>query len=872
MLAGAGRGAAPAEESHPILSAQLIFQPPELLGVIPALALAAVAFEAVVLAGQQVRSQGPASGGLRAAVCLLAGPLVVIVGALRAAALDEGTRRPDSAGLIRAGATGSLLAGAAVATFAWQVGPLLALALVAGLWGVRAYGRTTAPLSRGRKAALLALRLIAVGAVFLAVARPAIERVSFRTLPSAVLVGVDVSGSMARPDGDGRSAPSSPTRIEAARRALTRHADALDRLDARGEVHLFTFAGEVTAAQPLRGVTAGVFLAGVDADRPVTAIGDALTEALQPVTAAGTPVGAIVIVSDGSNNTAELLAPERFARLMGARGVPVYTVGVGRSDRAATASLALSAVRCPERVDAFDHLPVATELHATQLAGRDIDVSFHFGDRRIEQRTLTPRDNDAALPVQFDHVPRTGGFHRVKITASVRDAQPADPPPVERSRLVQVLDRQLRVLYIEGRFRYEKKYIARALAGWDRVSLQSAVLLGPPGDDRPTPLRDDPNDWLGYHGVILGDLPASALTERQLEILRDLVVTHGRGLAMIGGPDSFAGGGWADTPLAGVLPVDLARSKGQIDRPVTVVPTASAEELAFMRIDPNAPPADGWARLGPLPGANVLVPAGRAENVVARNVAGRPMVIASAAGEGRTLAIAFDMSWRWVLTPRDTAPLQKRFWRQVALFLCNPQGSAWITTDQGRYDLRHLADGREWIAFTAGVETPAGRPARDADIRITLAGDHSPQTDLPVRWAGRVLKGRLPALPWNAMDDRSELRLRIDATVAGRTLSGEQRVELIRRNLEDLSPVADHDLLQRMAEQSGGRFATLDRLDRLLGRVEIAAEPTRVETVAHEDLTALDSPAGRWGAAGLLLALAGVLSAEWALRKKLGLV
>jgi len=65
-----------------------------------------------------------------------------------------------------------------------------------------------------------------------------------------------------------------------------------------------------------------------------------------------------------------------------------------------------------------------------------------------------------------------------------------------------------------------------------------------------------------YRGIILGSMEANAFSAEQLRMLGDYVDVRGGGLLMLGGPVSFAEGGWAGTPVADALPVVLDRAAG----------------------------------------------------------------------------------------------------------------------------------------------------------------------------------------------------------------------------------------------------------------------------------------------------------------------
>ena len=60
-----------------------------------------------------------------------------------------------------------------------------------------------------------------------------------------------------------------------------------------------------------------------------------------------------------------------------------------------------------------------------------------------------------------------------------------------------------------------------------------------------------------YDSVVLVDVPRVRLSDRQLAALQVYVRDLGKGLVMIGGPDSYGAGGYQRTPLEETLPVDM---------------------------------------------------------------------------------------------------------------------------------------------------------------------------------------------------------------------------------------------------------------------------------------------------------------------------
>ena len=70
-------------------------------------------------------------------------------------------------------------------------------------------------------------------------------------------------------------------------------------------------------------------------------------------------------------------------------------------------------------------------------------------------------------------------------------------------------------------------------------------------------LPDQLHALLPTDAIVLIDTPASELSLTQQEMLVRYVQDLGRGLVMVGGPESFGAGGWIGSPVAEVLPVNL---------------------------------------------------------------------------------------------------------------------------------------------------------------------------------------------------------------------------------------------------------------------------------------------------------------------------
>ncbi|MFP4053488.1 MAG: glutamine amidotransferase [Phycisphaerae bacterium] len=854
--------------------AYLVLSPPPWPTMLVTVAAVALAWEAIALVAGLLRRYSVPRALLVALAALVAGPLAalatVVYVAMKAATGEHGS----GWGLVAVFLRGTLISFFALLTWWWiPEGAILAIGACAVFWSLRAYARTTAPVRPWVKAALLAARIGVILILSLWALGPADESIREIEVKGIALVGLDTSASMARKDMplEYRRTEQTPDvppvpRITALRQALGDQWDRFEELSEQVELHLFTFDSTARTTHPM--IPGGRDLVRMVAvDGPATALGDSANKAMEQFAADKRDVVAVLLFSDGCNNTVDVISPEKLAKIKGSQNVPIFTVGVGW-DRVtgSTHTLSVRDLSAPKEVEVFNRLPVTATIEAMGLEGREAEVVCSFGETEVAREKITVATGKEAIPLRFVHVPLSAGFQRLRVTAKLIGPEPDGlAGQMTDDRLVRVTNRNLRILYVEGTFRFEKKFIRQALEGAARIQVYPVTLINPVGQ---APSADLPGenveDWMRYHAIILGDVPANAFTERQLAIMRELVSEKGKGFAMLGGYKSFGQGGWADTPIAKVLPVELDKSRGQIDKPIQVVPTEAGKETDLMTVGTEGESvAEAWAKFDVLPGANDLDGVKQAGVVLAETQDGSPLIVKQNYGSGRALAIALDTTWRWVLTKNEQTPeMQKRFWRQVAMYLCSPRGNIWIATDKTTYDLRRLEAGSEYVEVTAGVEDPTGRPILDARPKAVLIDPEGNRSPLRLSPGKENLFGRLPL---SKVKDTGVYEMEIEHTVEGMPLEARHRFEVTKRDLEAMDALANFDLLRRVARESDGEFVPLSALESLMEKLELATRPRKKTMSTRTDLAA----DYRWH---LIAVLVSLMCIEWMIRKRKGLV
>ena len=748
----------------------------------------------------------------------------------------------------------SLCATMAVSGLAWVL-PLVAVACGLAIWS---YRRTTRPLSQPRKRILLALRIGAVALVTLLLLDPVSRTHRIEHVPSQLLIALDQSDSMARKDVSRNG--KQVARFEAALDALRAEEDLLDALAERVDVRLLRFAG--SAGRPIPYSRDALEALAARASGRATAIGDSVQSAVAGLRDPQQAIAGVVLISDGCNNRSLRMTPEGMARRLASQSIRLDTVRVGSSmAKGASCGLTVTNLGAPAETSAFSRLFIKPTIRTIGLAGRQVLITCRLGKEKIGQQTVKVTGGQQVLTASFPYVPTQVGYHRLTVSAKLVPTTAPTPPPAgqpTKSQLLHVTDRGIRVLYLAGSFDNEVKFVTRAIQSFHRCTLDRRIIL----DARAAAsLGDTLDDWLKYHVILLGNLPAGSLSDAQQKCIVDCVREYGKGLGMLGGENSFASGQWANTPLAAILPVGASAGGPPLTDEVRCMLTADGETAELTQLDPSGPKnMAAWASLDALPGANRLENIKPAATVLLSTADDAPLLVVQPVGKGRTLAAAFDSTWRWVMTPKDTADLQRRFWRQVVLYLAAPKGNLWIHTERATIDLDLLRAGKQNIDVTTGCENAQGQSQPDTPIIVTLAGPGTPVHTIAMTRTGRHWTASLEGLT-----APGEYTLTAKTTLGTQTLQSEHRFELIERDLETQRILADAAQMDQLALQTGGDSITLDQLPDLLKELARTCQPTPVQRTTSRNLLST----WRWPIAVLLLAM---LSTEWFLRKKWGLV
>ncbi|MFP5342741.1 MAG: VWA domain-containing protein [Candidatus Limnocylindria bacterium] len=241
----------------------------------------------------------------------------------------------------------------------------------------------------------------------------------------------------------------------------------------------------------------------------------------------------IVLLSDGNDTTG---AGQAEASLAAARGVRIETrlIGLGQTDEVLVERLV-----SPSTSNLGEAIEVVAEIRSSVAQPATVRL---FADGTLAATERVTLDQGLTRVV-FDVTPAEAGFHTFRVVVeAARDTFNEN----DRADGNTIVKGEPRTLVLAGDAAAAAELVAALETQRQRVD--SIV---------PEALPVDLASLAAYDSVVLVDVPRSRLSDRQLAALQVFVRDVGRGLVMIGGPDSYGAGGYQRTPLEETLPVDM---------------------------------------------------------------------------------------------------------------------------------------------------------------------------------------------------------------------------------------------------------------------------------------------------------------------------
>src|SRR5688572_14822427 len=604
------------------------------------------------------------------------------------------------------------------------------LAAVAAGLAVFTYRRVQVTQGRPRDRVILtAIRLAILGLLLFCLFRPTLVVRAAVNQQNVVAVLLDDSSSMQIPDAGGKTrgqwvqdefgVPTAPL---------------LKSLGDRFLVRVFRFSSAASRVQSAKELT----FKGSQ-----TKLGTAFDGVREEL--AGLPVAGVVLVSDGADTSEASLTQAMLG--LKAEKLPVFAVGVG--SETLPRDIQVDRVTVPRTVLKDASLLLDVVVAQTGFNGRTVTVDVEDDGRVIgSEKIVLPTDGSPAT-VRVRAVASESGPRLFKFRVAPQDGEVV-PQNNAREALVNVRDTRERILYYEGEPRFEMKFIRRAVA--DDKNLLS-VALQRTADNKYMRLDGEPEEVVGgfpktrdelfrYRGLILGSVEAGAFSGDQLQMIADFVDRRGGGLLMIGGPRSFAEGGYGGTPVADALPLQID-PKSRASEPANlarlqVLPTRAGQTHASTQIAASeAASAARWRDLPQATSVNAPLPPKPAATVLLTGTDERgrsqPILTWHQYGRGKAVALTLQDTWQWQMHASISLEDQthENYWRQMLRWLVD--GVPGVV--EARTAAERVEPG-ELVTVEATVVDKTYVELNDASVTARVTQPNGGTLDVPLEWTG----------------------------------------------------------------------------------------------------------------------------------------
>ena len=682
--------------------------------------------------------------------------------------------------------------------------------------------------------------------------QPAMVVDELNSQQNIIAVVVDDSRSMNIADSDGR------TREAAAVAALAGRV--LAGLQQRFQTRIYRLGSVLTRVDDLKDISP---------EEPATRIGNNLKQLAMETS--DLPVGAIVLLSDGGQNTAGTgssgISRDALQALRNRR-LPVHTVGFGREE--SRHDLEIEDVSIAPSALVNSRVQAAVRLTQRGYAGQKAKLVVRDGAKLIVEREITLASDGRIQTDEFFFPAGAAGAK--SLTFSIA------PLPGEENlannamiRPILISDSKPRILYFEGEPRWEYKFIRRAEVEDPTVQLVSMLRtsenkiyrqgISDPGElASGFPLRAE--DLFGYSGIVIGSVDADYFTPLQQELLREYVDHRGGGILFLGGRFSLSDGGWGASRLNDLLPTVLPPGNHNFHRNAATVELTSEglDSPITQLLDDPTKNAQRWKKLTyladyedpgtPKPGATVL----------AELHAGRrklPLLITESYGHGRTAILATGGTWRWQMSEALGDPSHHLFWQQLLRWLVAESRGPVVASlperllmDEGRVELTAQVRDKQFhqpsnARVTAHIIGPAGV---DASVDLT------PSTNMPgqyeAEWTAERPGTYLAEVKAESTGDQDQ--------ELGRDVVTFQREDGVAENFHTEQ---NRPLLEQLAADTGGRYWKPAELKNLPRDVSYSEAGISVRNTRE-----------LWDAPIAFVLLLALPTAEWLLRRRWGVI
>ncbi len=577
---------------------------------------------------------------------------------------------------------------------------------------------------------------------------------------------------------------------------------------------------------------------------------------------------AVLLISDGQCNEGMTL-PDAAARYVDKK-IPVFAIGVGGPSE--PDDVGILQIEHSQRVYRPDRLLGTILMKERMKAGTPYILEVQHTDKTVFSKTVQSLDQGLRR-IEFD-IPAEILMDQTKEIAAPGVTYSALPIDLQfsvdcKSKEISLenntytsslwgVERKNRVLILDRRGGWETRYIKNAFArdaAWD-----STVSIGR-SDFLIDPFPSSRASLFEFDLIVASYETIRSFTSEQQNWISDFVSVSGGGLIVVDNQRQGVSQAM-ESSIAAFMPIRFADLSAMSRVESLRVSQSAKNQPAFQIGSAELPSEAVWSQL-PVPKSFRAVElAAGAESMVElvgtnSNKPIQSLVVTKLFGQGRVLYFAADETWRWRYEVADR--YHQRFWSQIATWVMRTPfavNDSFASLDSGG----RLYSPADPIVFRARLKKEDSRPLMDAAANIILERNGQRYLSLPLdqehdaRGFYRTTSGPLP-------EGRYRVRLEVRGMPSDALSVETQFVVQPSVDVEMQTLACNQGALSQTAKMTGGEFLMIDDV------TSVSEKLKRFRTGSIVESQTLLWQSYPWFATIVVL-----LSAEWYLRKRAGLI
>ena len=592
----------------------------------------------------------------------------------------------------------------------------------------------------------------------------------------------------------------------------------------------------------------------------------------------GRPTAAVVLLTDGITTAGQTLS--EAARWARRNAIPLFLVGLG--DDQPPRDVRLSDLLVDDVVFTEDLVSFEFKLFSHGYEGQPAVVRLRrsASDTVLAQRQLKLPADGVPLAVSLSYRPQEDGVYVHEVEVIPLEGE-VDRLNNRISKRIQVRSAAIRVLLVQGYPNYEFRFLKNLLGRMVRRAstdeklidlttvLLAADLQYAEQDSNAQRVFPVARDALhSFDVLILGDVNPETLGRSVMRNIVEFVQERGGGLVLSSG-SSFMPLAYRDTPLVDLLPLELDTAtipspETILDEDFSVRPTSLGLQAPHLQLGDSADQSTKiWLGLPGLrwlltveqlsPGARVLLHHSQRTDSTGNPY---PVVWMQFSGAGKVIFHATDETYRWSRFQGDDS-YYSRYWLQTLRYLSRAKLLSAGETVEVLTDRSEYRQG-DTVYSTVQFHDERLAPQSDDGVALVIEDEQGRRRQMTLTRESTkrgLFSGSLATL------SVGRYRAWLSAPMI-QPRPAAREFAVLPPYGEQVRLQMDSADLRAAAKISRGRFYSFDKAGRLPHDLPPGRQ-VRVESLP---------PVPIWNSSLLVATFVGLITAEWILRKRAGMV